>query len=215
MLIVFEGYNCTGKSTLASTLHKYFQDKKYIVHLMAEPYTDGNPFIMDGVENISNRSVPPAIKTGLFKACHELHVEDMKDMEACDGLFSKSIYLCSRYSYSNYAYNDMIIEEGIQPDLIFYLELDDFEFAVQRSKSGDRDLLEELSLQPYTSTYDTYTKEIFPQIIKRYDDIMQNAEERGLNVVRLKTKEYSKQEMFEKALQHIEKHELFKNLLLR
>lgn len=215
MLIVFEGYNCTGKSTLSTLLDNYFHDKKYFVDRVAEPYTDGHPLIQDAVESISNISVPPAIQTGLFKACHELHVEDMQGMENCDKLFSRTIYLCSRYTYSNYAYNNMKIDEIIQPDLIFYLELDDFEFAVQRSRSGNRDLLEEMYLKPYTKSYDTYKNETFPQIIKRYEEIIKDAEDRGLNVVRMKAKEYSKQEMFEKALRHIENHELFKTLPLR
>ena len=156
-LIVFEGLNKTGKTTLINVLNNKLKEKGLKVAMFKEPVTN-KPF--DKFYNILDFKLDNDVLFFLMNS-NRLYGQDiLKNL-----LKENDFVLCDRYYYSTLAYQvlnqknekllkkimDIMLQEKliISPDLIFYLKIttfDELKKIEKRVPDKTMDKLEDVSL---------------------------------------------------------------------
>lgn len=115
MLVVFEGLDNLGKTTLIGKLGRRISLRDWGPDV-------SDPQVITGVEPPKSEVVVRR-QTGdglpLLLTAHEDYIRDLKQR-----MGSGSVILSDRWVYSNEAYREVRISEIVQPDLIIYLEPD-------------------------------------------------------------------------------------------
>lgn len=124
MLIVFEGYDNTGKSSIIEKISRSLNNRNISFLNTLEPYNDS---ILSRKLNDTLRENISTYDQKLFTLLHKLHIED----SIIPALKEGKVVLCDRYIYSAYAYNtdtydmkDVYRDEIINPDIIIHLKSD-------------------------------------------------------------------------------------------
>ena len=134
-IIVFEGIDGAGKTTISRILYDFLKEKNYNVILTQEPFTNE-------ITELIKKSGwdDPVLLTLLFSADRAYHIKWLFDQ-------NPEIVIMDRYYYSTIAYQSVlgVEEDWIQnvnskfpkPDIIFLLDLNEEE-ALKRLKKDDQ-----------------------------------------------------------------------------
>jgi len=139
-IIVFEGIDGAGKTTISKILYKFLREKNYNTVLTQEPFTNE---ITELIKKSGWRD--PVLLTLLFSADRAYHIKWLMDQKP-------EIVIMDRYYYSTIAYQSVlgVEEDWIQnvnskfpkPDITFLLDMNEEE-ALKRLKKDDQFNFEE------------------------------------------------------------------------
>jgi len=139
-IIVFEGIDGAGKTTISKILYKFLREKNYNTVLTQEPFTNE---ITELIKKSGWRD--PVLLTLLFSADRAYHIKWLMDQKP-------EIVIMDRYYYSTIAYQSVLgVEEDWilnvnskfpKPDITFLLDLNEEE-ALKRLKKDDKFNFEE------------------------------------------------------------------------
>ena len=139
-IIVFEGIDGAGKTTISKILYKFLREKNYNTVLTQEPFTNE---ITQLIKKAGWRD--PVLLTLLFSADRAYHIKWLMDRKP-------EIVIMDRYYYSTIAYQSVlgVEEDWIQnvnskfpkPDITFLLDMNEEE-ALKRLKKDDQFNFEE------------------------------------------------------------------------
>lgn len=123
MIIVLEGIDNSGKTTVAELLYDYFSDKGIKVSISRELTTKVGELIKNSV---SNEGLSPITKAFLFAADRQIRLEQLKDINN-----SEEIIIFDRYLHSAVVYREA---EGLEgswvKELNRYIPSSDFSFYI-------------------------------------------------------------------------------------
>jgi len=139
-IIVFEGIDGAGKTTISKILYKFLREKNYNTVLTQEPFTNE---ITELIKKSGWRD--PVLLTLLFSADRAYHIKWLMEQKP-------EIVIMDRYYYSTIAYQSVLgVEEDWilnvnskfpKPDITFLLDLNEEE-ALKRLKKDDKFNFEE------------------------------------------------------------------------
>ena len=139
-IIVFEGIDGAGKTTISKLVYDFLKEKNYNVILTQEPFTKE---IKELIKNSGWKD--PVLLTLLFSADRAYHIKWLMDQKP-------EIVIMDRYYYSTIAYQSVLgVEEDWiitvnskfpKPDITFLLDLSEEE-ALKRLKKDDQFNFEE------------------------------------------------------------------------
>jgi len=139
-IIVFEGIDGAGKTTISKIVYDFLKEKNYNVILTQEPFTKE---IKELIKKAGWKD--PILLTLLFSADRAYHIKWLMDQ-------NPEIVIMDRYYYSTIAYQSVLgVEEDWimavnskfpKPDITFLLDLSEEE-ALKRLKKDDQFNFEE------------------------------------------------------------------------
>ncbi|MGB9763225.1 MAG: dTMP kinase [Minisyncoccia bacterium] len=149
-LLVLEGCEGTGKSTVGHWLEEKLKSQGYSVFFTREP-GGNNSKVAEKIRNIildKENNVLPLTEAYLFAASRAQHTEEV----IIPHLNNNEIVICDRFVYSSYAYQgkgrnlgidrikliNSFITDKIKPDLVLLFDLDP-EIGLQRKHQSRQD----------------------------------------------------------------------------
>lgn len=169
MFIVLEGIDQCGKGTQAELLINYFNNQnKKVVHLREPGGTELSEQIRELVMMNKKIDINSMAEMLLYSASRAQLQSKIKEY-----LEQDYIIICERYYYSTLAYQGFgrgmdlqkikylmqNIIECIEPDLVFYLEIDLETMIARRiAKNHDNDRMEESGFEFYQKVIEGYSK---------------------------------------------------------
>lgn len=163
MIIVLEGIDNAGKTTVAKMLYNYFSSKGVKVSISRELTTKVGDLIKSSVKN---EGLSPITKAFLFAADRQIRLEQLGDI--CN---SEEIIIFDRYLHSAVVYREA---EGLDgswvKELNRYIPHSDFSFYI--------DITPEESIRRNTDTKFNihYTLEHLAKVRKSYMDYVESGE---------------------------------------
>jgi dTMP kinase len=182
MFVVFEGIDCSGKSTQITRLSSYLKSKNISVIATKEPGgTDIGERIRSIVKyNPSNEHISPKTELLLFNAARSTLIDNIIK----PNLDKNTVVLLDRYYYSTLAYqgggneldNDFVeyicnfVNSSLkQPDIIFYL---DISYEEHRRRKFNRNVSDNATLDRIENN----NKEFYKRVLNKYNEILNNLE---------------------------------------
>lgn len=166
-LIVLEGYDNTGKTSLISSIKKELRFKGCLNGENTKTIHNNITFLKTELNYGSDK----------FKLCNDAHYRLCKTIEEKNKDYDLAII--DRYTYSAYAYNQIIVTPIIEPDIILYLHAP-LETLIARDPSEFiKDMIK------YS------TKEVYDEVCERYKEILKEKN----NVVKIDVENLTKEEV--------------------
>lgn len=214
IFIPFEGIDGTGKTTHSAKLVQYLTDKGYEVFYLKKIPSQGG-WMLDNIaleEKLkSSRNIYGNYSVAIVEAIDRVINENKYILELVNNKNKNIVVIAERYNFGYLAKESRclckeefikvrkIYERAVQPDYVFYLELNEKE-AIKRINSREYGLEQEKELIEYRKAYEMLDD--FHKFIKiNVDGSIKNTHEKILryidNIIELrncKSKELKRQE---------------------
>jgi len=178
LFIVVEGIDGSGKSTQIEYLKEHFMQKGLQVMVTREP---GGTAIGEQIRAIlldpDNRKMDPVAEMFLYAASRAQHIKELIGKCLEDGVH----VICDRFVLSSYVYQGIargigldtvkmvngIAVAGIDPDITFFIDIDNEESFQRRAKRNIQDRMEKEDRAFHMKVCDGYRK-----LIRDMDNIV-------------------------------------------